>query len=150
MAQRLVYTLVILFSFSSLIAQPNSGSQKKNIVYPFKEVLKGIDSLVIQGGPRIVQEEAGSAVYGADIEKLANLYFQNKDFAIEAYGISPCGSIQLIHQGKPLATVACWDLNDTYYAVNVAMNGKYVYHGLLINKSYLDKLFDRLKNQTGN
>ena len=147
MFQRLLLTVVVLFSFSALAAQNNSSSRKKSIAYPLKELLKGIDTLIIQGGPRIIKGENRDTVYTSVIQKLANLYFQDKDFSIESYGVTPTGSISFFSKGERVALIGCWDINDTYYAVNVTIHEQLVYHGLLINKNYMDKLFDRLKKQ---
>lgn len=145
MLQRFLLTAIILVSSFTLLSQNTKVSQKRSIVYPFKELLKDIDTLVIQGGPRINKGGKVDTLYKESIEKLANLYFQNKDFSVEAYGVTPGGSIEFFHNGKRIVLIGCWDITDTYYAVNVSLNGQFAYHGLLINKKYFDGLFEKFQ-----
>lgn len=141
MFHRILFSMILVLSVSVLAAQ------KRSIVYPFKDILKDIDTLVIQGGPRNNKGESLDTIYKMDIVKLENLYFQQKDFSVEAYGIPACGNISLFTMnGK--TTINCWEINDTYYAVNIRVNDKLAFRGLLISQAYFDKLFEKLKKQT--
>ncbi|HNH21544.1 MAG TPA: hypothetical protein PLY26_05340, partial [Ferruginibacter sp.] len=112
MKQFLVTVLFLLFCLAG-------RAQKRATVFPFVNLLKDTDTLVVRGGPRIVKGERMDTLYKAGIGQIAGLYFSDKDFAVERYGVTPGGSIELIRDGKQIALISCWDINDTYYAINI-------------------------------
>ena len=134
MKQFLVTVLFLLLCLAG-------SAQKRTTVFPFMNLLKDTDTLVVRGGPKITKGAKTDTLYKAGIGQIAGLYFSDKDFDVEKYGVTPGGSIELIRDGKQIALISCWDINDTYYAINISIEGVFVYHGLLIRKIPFDRAF---------
>jgi len=130
-----------VFAFFTVYFVSPVTAQKKTIVYPFEELLNGTDTLIVRGGPLIIKTETADTVFKPGIERIRSMYFTNKDFSVEQYGLAPSGSIELMRSGKQIALIRCWEINDTYYAVDVSIDGNFSYRGLLIRKPAFDRAF---------
>lgn len=116
-------------------------AQKK--VFPFKKLLANIDTLIYWGTPKRNMNVRHDTFFAADIKQLIELSFLNKKVKIEEYGVTPSGSISFHKNGKRIALIGCWDINETEYGVNISINEKFAYYGLVILKSELDKFFKK-------
>lgn len=120
-----------LFSFSQKL-------NTKKAVYPFREVLKSIDTVILRANKRSGYK---TILLEPQIAVLSNQAFFNKNITVENYGVTPEDSISLFYKGKRIALIGTWTHNQKYYAVNISINEKFRHHGLVILKETFDKLF---------
>ena len=128
-----VLTTTLFFSFFS------ANGQKA--VYPFKSILKNIDTVIFRGSPTNNRSNKLDTFYIDDILKLRQLSFNNKKVQIENYGVTPQGSISFFKDKKRIILIGCWSINETEYGINISLNEKFTYYGLTISKKTFDKIF---------
>ncbi len=131
----------------SICIEVHGQKHNKKVVYPLKQLLHNIDTLIVQGHPMNNKGFRYDTLFKMDIQHLANQSFFNKNIEVGEYGATPMGIIHLYKNDTIIVRIRSWTINKTQYAVNISVNEQFWYSGLVISRITFDKLFANIHKQ---
>ncbi len=125
----------LLFGMLCILIATNAQKKLKS-VYPFRKTFVNRDSLQIQEFKNHIRYP----IQKEEIDSISNLRFLKANVDVESLGVTPYSFISIYSNNERIVLISIWYYSESLYAINISINDKFMYHGLIIQKSKLKQL----------
>lgn len=73
--------------------------------------------------------------------ELSSLSFEQKNFKVENYGVTPDYSISVMKEGYRIALISVWKIDTVKLAININHFADKFYHGYVIDRKKFESIF---------